>query len=482
MARSGGGIIGASATMFSGTAVSRGLGFLRTALLTAALATFGGAADGFAVANSLPNVVSMLLATGVLNAVIVPQLVRAARLPDGGQDYTNRLLTVTGVALAVVTVLLTLGATLLVNLYASNLDEAWLPVAYAFAYWCLPQVFFYGLYTLLGQVLNARKVFGPYMWAPALNNVVAIIGLGVYLVVFGRMPPELLAAGEFGADRILLLGGTATLGVVLQALVLIIPLRRSGFRYRPAWGFEGLGTASRVAMWSFAQLVVGQIAFIAVSNVATAAGSYTDADSGYIVAGKAIYDVAFLVIMLPQSLIVVSLVTAMFTRMSEKASASDVAGVRSDLSLALRTVAVFTMPAAAIFLVLGNVIARAVTFAAQPIDSDILVGVVIASMTIGLPFLAFWTVVQRVHLSYQDARTVFFLQIPMAAVQVAIVLSGPLFLPPDLWVAWAGFGISVSYAIGAVLGYLRLRPRVGDLDGKLVWSTTSDSLWPRFRR
>lgn len=239
MAGSRGGIVGASATMFSGTAVSRALGFVRTALLAAALTTIGGAANSFAVANTLPNVVSMLLATGVLNAVIVPQLVRAARLPDGGQDYTNRLLTVAGVALAVVTVILTLGAALLVDLYALRFDPAWLPVAYAFAYWCLPQVFFYGLYTLLGQVLNARKVFGPYMWAPALNNVVAIAGLAVYLATFGRMPPELIAAGEFGADRILLLGGTATLGVALQALILIIPL------YRSASGIARRG-ASRV--------------------------------------------------------------------------------------------------------------------------------------------------------------------------------------------------------------------------------------------
>ena len=41
-----------------------------------------------------------------------------------------------------------------------------------------PQVFFYGLYTLLGQVLNARGQFAAYMWAPALANLVAIAGPG----------------------------------------------------------------------------------------------------------------------------------------------------------------------------------------------------------------------------------------------------------------------------------------------------------------
>ncbi len=43
-----------------------------------------------------------------------------------------------------------------------------------FARFCLPQIFFYGLYVLIGQMLNARGRFGPMMWAPILNNVVAI--------------------------------------------------------------------------------------------------------------------------------------------------------------------------------------------------------------------------------------------------------------------------------------------------------------------
>ena len=41
----------------------------------------------------------------------------------------------------------------------------------AFARCCLPQVFFYGMYVLVGQVLNARGRFGPMMWAPIANNL-----------------------------------------------------------------------------------------------------------------------------------------------------------------------------------------------------------------------------------------------------------------------------------------------------------------------
>ena len=77
--------------MGAGTLVSRVLGLAKTILLTVAIGvTIGGAADAFDVANKIPNNLYMLLAGGVLNAVLVPQIVRAAEQPDGGKDYTDR--------------------------------------------------------------------------------------------------------------------------------------------------------------------------------------------------------------------------------------------------------------------------------------------------------------------------------------------------------------------------------------------------------
>ncbi len=39
----------------------------------------------------------------------------------------------------------------------------------AFALYCLPQILFYGLFGVLGQVANAKEKFGPMMWAPIAN-------------------------------------------------------------------------------------------------------------------------------------------------------------------------------------------------------------------------------------------------------------------------------------------------------------------------
>ena len=90
--------------MAAGTVLSRLLGFVRIALLAAAIGT-ALRGDIFTAANTIPNSLYILLAGGVFNTVLVPQLVRAIKNhDDGGQDFTNRLLTFGFVVLAVVTV------------------------------------------------------------------------------------------------------------------------------------------------------------------------------------------------------------------------------------------------------------------------------------------------------------------------------------------------------------------------------------------
>ena len=86
--------------MAAGTIVSRLSGFVRGILLAAALGV-GLHADVFNIANTVPNMLYILLAGGVVNAVLVPQLVRAMKNdPDGGEAYTNRIITLAVLFLA----------------------------------------------------------------------------------------------------------------------------------------------------------------------------------------------------------------------------------------------------------------------------------------------------------------------------------------------------------------------------------------------
>ena len=138
--------------------------------------------------------------------MFVPQLVRAMKDGDGGMAYTDRLLTLAGLVLVGLTAAADArrAADRPAATHGSQLDADDSAVATLFAYWCLPQIFFYGLYTMLGQVLNARGRFGPMMWAPILNNVVAIATGLMFIMVVDRRTP--------GTSRSLDSGQIALLG------------------------------------------------------------------------------------------------------------------------------------------------------------------------------------------------------------------------------------------------------------------------------
>jgi len=467
-----GGMRRGAALMASGTAVSRVLGLLRAQVLILAIAATGEAANAFSVANKLPNILYMLLAGGVLNAVLVPQVVRAYRR-DAGQEYVDRLLTLGFAILAVVTVVLTAAAPLLVGLYTKGGNQAQIDLAVTFAYWCVPQLFFYGAYALLGQVLNARGSFGPYMWAPVVNNVVSIAGFAVFIVVFGGFTDSgLTDASAWGPTQVLLLAGSATLGVVAQALVLLPAMRRAGVHLRFRWGLRGsgLGRAGTVATWTFVGLGIGQLAYVVVSRVSWAAEHSTDAT----VAGNAAYDSAFTVFMLPHSLVTVSLATALFTRLSAQAHDGDVDGVRASMSYGLRVVGLFTIIAAAVVAVLAVPVTRIVLL--TDAGSVHAVAGVVLAMIVGLPFFGAWSLSQRTYYAYEDAKGMIPVQVAMAVVVVGGTLLGQALLPPSAWVACAGASMSASYALGALVSQWHLRRRLGTVDGPRVVRTHARAL------
>jgi len=311
----------ASALLASGTFVSRILGFISAFVLAKTIGIIGAGADTFTLANQLPNNIYAIIAGGLLSAVLVPQIVRAGLHSDGGQKFINRLVTLGIVVFLAAAVFATLCAPLLVRLYTQSgpagFDGRELALATAFAYWCLPQVLFYALYSLVGEVLNAKGMFGPFTWAPALNNVIAIAGLLVFLAMFGGDPAHRDAA-TWTPPMIALIGGSATLGIAAQAFVLFFFWKRAGLSYRPEfrWRGVGLGRTGKAAAWTFGMILVTQVAGLVETNVSTLASGD---------ASVAVLRYAWLIFMLPHSIVAVSIATAYFTRMSQHARDGDLA-------------------------------------------------------------------------------------------------------------------------------------------------------------
>ena len=447
-----------TAGMAAGTIASRVLGVVRASMQLAVVGAFL-TGDAWDVANTLPNIVYLLLAGGVLNAVLVPQITRAASHPDGGREYIDRLLTISIIGMAIIAVVFTLGAGLLVRLYST---QAWTAdqrsLSTAFGLICMPQIFFYGLYTLLGQVLNARNRFAAYMWAPAVANLVAIAGLSYFLLNY----PHRAQVAGWTSPMIWVLAGSATAGVAAQALVLVVPLWRSGFRFRPRWGFRGvgLGTASTVALWTFGALVVSTAGFIVTSQVLTYAGN-AGATAHVVVPGKISYTNAFLIFMLPHSLVTVSLVTALFTRMSRAAHAGDLGEVRSDVTKGMRLTAVATIPATVGALVLGFA-ATATLFQGNTEAETRGIATVMMAMMFGLVPFGILYLLQRVFYSFEDARTPFRMQIVVTGVATIANLAS-LMLPLPWIAVGVGAGQALSNLAGMAVGLVLARRRLVSL-------------------
>ncbi|MGY5076492.1 murein biosynthesis integral membrane protein MurJ [Streptomyces nigrescens] len=459
------GLLKSSAVMAAGTMVSRLTGFVRSALIVAAL---GGAVlgDSWQVAYQLPTMIFILTIGGGLNSVFVPQLVRAMKEDDdGGEAYANRLLTLVMVVLGVLTVLSVVAAPLLVKLVSFDIsrDPAANEVAVAFTRYCVPTIFFMGLHVVMGQILNARGRFGAMMWTPVLNNIVMIATFGLFIWVYGTAETSHIGVTTIPDEGIRLLGIGTLLGLVVQALAMIPYLRDADFklRLRFDWRGHGLGKAAKLAKWTVLFVLANQAGVLVVTQLSTWAGN-TANDQGHPGTGFISYASAQLIWNMPQAIITVSVMAALLPRLARSAHDGDTGAVRDDISQGLRTSAVAIVPISFGFLSLGIPLCTLVYGSS---GAGIPMGYMLMAFGVGLIPFSVQYVVLRAFYAYEDTRTPFYNTVIVAAVNA--VASGLCFLV--LPARWAVVGMAASYGLAYIIGvgvaWRRLSKRMdGDLD------------------
>ena len=455
----------ASRVMAMGTIASRITGMVRASMLVAALGT-GSLSDAFTVGNNLPNMVYMIVIGGAVNAIFVPQLVRAMKDDlDGGQAFINRLLTMTIVFVGGLTVVAMALAPQLVTLYAPSSHGSDRQVTIMFARYCLPQIFFYGLSVMLGQILNAKDSYGPMMWTPVLANVVQIAALAAYLWIVGAIANT--TATISGGEELLLGVGT-TLGIVLQALTLVPYLRGVGvtFRLRFDWRGTGLGKSVTLAKWTLATVLVTTAVSWAVTAMATTMGNRYSTDG----VGYAAYSNAVTTWILPQSVITVSIITALLPRMSRFAHAGDKRAVGDSISYGLRSTGILIVPASFAFLAFGQQIVS-VLFghgSVTPTQSHNL-GYMLMAFSLGLiPYSAYFVMLRGFY-AYEDTKTPFILALWIGLANAGLAALCFFALRNTTWAVAAMCGAySISYLLGVTITARRLRNLIGSFDGKRV--------------
>ncbi|MFI1205692.1 murein biosynthesis integral membrane protein MurJ [Streptomyces sp. NPDC020883] len=465
----GGGLLRSSALMAAGTVVSRATGLIRQVLQAAALGT-GLLATTYNQANTVPTSLYFLLIGGALNSVLVPQLVRArAEDPDGDTAFEQRLVTLVLCVLGVGTALATWAAPEIISVYQRDTPATHdaFELTVVFARFLLPQIFFYGVFSIFGQVLNARSRFGAMMWTPVLNNLVLIAMFGLYLGLMTA--PEQVS--DITDTQVRLLGIGTTLALALQALALIPYAHAAGFRFRLRFDWRGTGLRKSVnaARWTLLFVLANLVASTVVTRLASAADTALPHDG----VGYTAYSYAQQIWMLPQSIVTVSLVTALLPRMSQAVTEHRIDDLRADLSRALRVSGVIIVPAAFFFLAFGPQIAQ-LLFAHGTADAATTVplGHMLQAFGLGLiPFSAQYLLLRGFY-AFEDTRTPFRMALWISAANIALAVACHLLLPPRWAVTGMAAAYALSYVIGLLLTALRLRRRTeGLLDGRRICRT-----------
>ena len=463
--------IKSSAVMAAGTLVSRFTGLIRNLLTVAALGT-ALFADTFNVANTIPTILYILLAGGALNAVFVPQLVRSMREDgDNGSAFASRLLTSVTALLFLITALGIILAPLITRIYAPKFSlpgfEAERSLTITFMRYCLPQILMMGIFVILSQIGNARGKFGPMMWAPVLNN---LVGIGV-LLAFLVVAPD-VSANTITAQQSALLGIGTTVGFVVQALVLVPVVKKSGLHLKARfdWRNSGLGKSFRLGGWTLLFVLINQIGYLVIVKVATSAAVQAKIEGITTGVGFTPYSYAYFIFILPHSIITVSIITALLPKISRLAHDKNDEAVKKNLVDSLRNIAVATAPSTVLFIAFGPAIAS-LLYAGTSAEDSRQIGLVLAGFAIGLIPFSTMPLLLRGFYAYEDTKTPVIINIFATGAMMALAVVAENVIPFRYVTIALAMILGISNIVGTLLSTRSLERRLGKFPKRQLLKT-----------
>jgi putative peptidoglycan lipid II flippase len=446
--------------MAVGTTLSRLTGLVRVFALLYALGVTT-LSDAYNLANTTPNIIYDLVAGGVLSATLIPVFVEHldTRREDDAWEGVSAVLTLATVLLVVASVVLVLIAPAVVRGYtvtaAHRYAAAQRTVATTLLRMFAPQVFFYGVITMLTAVLNTRRRFGAPMFVPIVNNLVVT----AVLLVAGTLIRH-ASVGSVRSDHTVLelLGLGTTAGVAAQAVALMPALRGARVRLHWRWnpGHPAVAAVLRLSAWTLGIVIGNQLALYVVLLLAN-----------HQLGGPSAYTYAYTFFQMPYAVVAVSIMTARQPRWAAAWALGEVGRLRRDVTAALRSLFALIVPIAVTLAVVADPLIRLFgRHGATTQHGAAVTGQVLAILALGLPgFCAYLTYI-RVFQAMQNTRTAFWLYVLENGVNVA--LAAVLYRP--FGVQGVAASVSIAYAVGAVAAGMRLRPRLGET-GRVVGRT-----------
>lgn len=434
------------------TLISRLLGFVRDMVI----AWFFGAglfADAFFVAFRLPNLFRRLFGEGSLTVAFVP--VFSSTLSRYGKQEAFNLagsaVRVSAILLAGLTIIGIIAAPVIVRVMAPGFDGDGFQLTVLLTRIMFPYVFFICLVALSMGILNVLGHFAAPAVAPALLNL--------------SMIASVFCISPFLAQPVLGLGIGVVIGGVLQLLLQVPFLVKSGFRFRQKNSLyhPGLQKIGRRMGPSVFGAAVYQINILISTLLASLLNEGSVSYLYY----------ADRLVQFPLGVFAISLSVALLPALSLQAASRDIDGVRHTFAYAVNLIFFITLPAMTGLIVLRRPIV-ALLFERGAFDAvnSALTADALLYYSIGLWAFSGVRIVVSAFFAFEDTRTP--VKIGMVSVLLNIILSLVLMGP----LAHGGLALATSVAsmINFLLLAAALRTKLGSLGGKKIIESLARSV------
>lgn len=309
------------------TVASRLTGVLRTMTFGAVLGA-GHLSDAYFLADSLPFLLFEVVIGGLLTAVFLPLLVKEQETHGKSSSQAwraaNLLLGSIGVLLCIMSVLVVIFSPALIDMqtmfaHKEGLDE-YRSLSVNYLRWLAPEILLFGISSIFMAILNSHGKFAITAAAPIFNNLFMIGTLLAYS--FGLYSAKYIAVGS-------------TLGVAVQALVMIPSLLKIKMPIRPIIDF-------RDPLFQFVKSVAPAIMMLSLANLIATVVRVNLLSP--IEGGVTAYKFCFQLIMMPYGIIAVSIITVLVPTLSRQSANNDYRAFGMTLSMGFRITFCIMMP------------------------------------------------------------------------------------------------------------------------------------------
>ncbi len=426
------------------TGLSRIAGLIRE-VVAASYYGVRGPMSAFTIAFQVPNLIRSLFADAALQAAFVP--VFTEQLEKRGKQEAFRvasaLLFVIAAGLGLITAIFVLIAPVLMPLFAPGFDEHLTDLTVRLAQLLFPVVLLLGLTGLVVGILNSFDNFGPGAIAPLFWNIAIIATLVVLTPQFE------------GDDRIYAYAIGVLVGTIVQLLLPLPWLRRTGFRIVRSFEWRDERVIRVLKLMFPVTIGLGLINFnLSVNSL-----------FGTLISDEApaAIDKAFRVYMLPQGVFGVAVATVLFPTLSRFAARQDTRSLRMVLATGTRQLLLLMVPTAAAILVLSDPITQ-VIYQRGEFDAaqSELVSEALFYFAFSLPFAGVNLLLIRAFFSIQRPWVPTLIALGNLFVNAGLdaVLYGPMGIG-GITLATAIVSLITAIALAAVL-----RPVLGGIDGR----------------